>query len=62
MDSGRTMPEPVPPEAVETMATRMACFSFLPSFRNSSSMASYSGAILPVLMVAFRASREMART
>ena len=56
------MPEPVPPEAVEAMTMRMACLRALPSLRNRSSMASYRGLILPVLMVALRARREMART
>ena len=62
MARGRMMPEPVPPEAVETMTTRMACFISLPSLRNRSSMALYRGLMWPVLMVAFRARREMART
>ena len=62
MARGMTMPEPVPPEVVETMTTRMACLSSLPVLRNRSSMASYSSLIRPVLMVEFSASREMART
>ena len=62
MARGRTMPDPVPPEAVDTITTRMACFISLPSLRNRSSMALYRGRMCPVLMVAFRARREIART